>query len=176
MITNGKLWLHLGCGTVKLEGYVNVDSQSRLHPDEVVDLTHFPWPWNNESVDHIYSHHVFEHLPDALATMMECHRILKRGGTLEVVVPYALSASFYDSPTHYHPWTDKTVNAFLLGRKEHIFCDEGFELCFSNLLDTGDGLDWKGRLRNLCPRPLRLVLRSVILGMFDQVHFKVVKP
>lgn len=161
---------------MKLDGYVNVDSQSRLKPDVVFDLTQTPWPWRDNSVDAIYSSHAFEHFNDTITTMMECYRILKPGGELEVIVPYALSSSFYDSPSHKCPWTEKTVNAFIVGRPEHILCDEGFELCFSRLLDTGDGLDWKGRVRNLLPRCMRFLLKSVLLGMFDQVYFKVKKP
>ena len=160
---------------MKLPGYVNVDSQWRLDPDRVVDLAQFPWPWTDGSVDEIYSHHALEHLPDIMATMKECHRVLRSGGTMEAVVPYALSSSFYDSPTHYSHWTEKTIYAFVNNRPEHVLCEQGFVLCFTRLLDTGEGLDWKGRVRNLCPRPVRMLLRSVLLGMFDQVHFKVLK-
>ena len=168
--------LHLGCGSVRLPGYVNVDCQARLKPDVVADLSKHPWPWKDNSVDGIYSSHCFEHLPDITATMKECHRVLKPGRPLEAVVPYALSSSFHDSPGHVSAWTERTVYAFVAGLPEHVLCEESFELVFSTLLDTGPGLTWKWRLRNLAPRWVRMAARSCLLGMFDQVHFKLRKP
>ena len=54
--------LHLGCGKKKLDGWVNVDIEASCSPDEIVDLEKFPWPWQDDSVDHILMSHVLEHL------------------------------------------------------------------------------------------------------------------
>ena len=45
--------LHLGCGDEYREGWVNVDHLSPL-ADERVDLSVFPWPWEDNVADEIY--------------------------------------------------------------------------------------------------------------------------
>jgi SAM-dependent methyltransferase len=173
----GATKLHLGCGSERKPGWVNVDFQARLNPDQVVDLSVFPWPWPDNSVDEIYSHHVFEHLPATVATMMECHRILKPGGTVEVIVPDACNRAYFQDPTHFRPWTDATVNYFLNGHFSKIYSDKGFDLVFCHLRDQGKfGMNWMHRVRNIVPRFIRMPLRFVLLGMFDEVHFKLRKP
>ena len=46
-------------------------------------------PFNNETVDNVYSSHTFEHLRynDGDLFLKECHRVLKVGGGIRLVVP-----------------------------------------------------------------------------------------
>lgn len=46
-------------------------------------------PFNDMSVDYIYTSHLLEHLrkEDAIFVLKECYRVLKQGGVLRVVVP-----------------------------------------------------------------------------------------
>ena len=46
-------------------------------------------PFNNETVDNVYSSHTFEHLRyhDGDMFLIECHRVLKDGGGIRLVVP-----------------------------------------------------------------------------------------
>ena len=46
-------------------------------------------PFKDRSVNRIISNHLIEHLslPDGLALLKECHRVLKRGSTLTVITP-----------------------------------------------------------------------------------------
>ena len=117
--------LHLGCGSIRKNGYVNVDSQARLNPDVIWDLSKFPWPWKDNSVDEIFSNHVFEHLQDAVGTMKECYRILKPGGTVECFVPFAANITYFQDPTHCRPWTDATINYFLKTHPSRIYWTHG---------------------------------------------------
>lgn len=169
--------LHLGCGTNHRAGWTNVDCQARLNPDFVCDLSQPRWPWLSNSIENIYCNHLFEHLPNTVAVMTECHRILKPGGELEVIVPFAGNLNYFQDPTHVRPWTDRTVNYFIRGHVSHIYCDEGFDLVFNRLRDDGFfGRNWMHRVRNAVPRFVRRPLRYVLLGMFDEVHFKLRKP
>lgn len=81
--------LHLGCGTVKFQGWVNIDADALL---ETVDLA---WdmvnglPVEDSSCGLIYSEHLMEHLAveDGVKFMRECRRALQPGGTMRVAMP-----------------------------------------------------------------------------------------
>ncbi|WP_315831424.1 glycosyltransferase [Bradyrhizobium prioriisuperbiae] len=89
----GVLRLHLGCGGVYLDGYVNVDFPQSEHnvmtvkPDVFCDLTEIDLP--EQSVEEVRLHHVFEHLNRAvaLASVIKWHRWLRVGGKLHVETP-----------------------------------------------------------------------------------------
>ena len=52
--------LHLGCGTKKIKGYVNVDIREEVQPDLVDDISILS-SVDNDSVSLIYVCHVLEH-------------------------------------------------------------------------------------------------------------------
>lgn len=78
--------LNIGPGAERTPGWVNVDV---ANGDVVADLRRrLPFP--DDCASHIYCSHVLEHLrnPDeSYAFLRECHRVLRRGGKLRVVVP-----------------------------------------------------------------------------------------
>ena len=160
-------------------GWVNVDCVSQVNPDVVCDLSRTPWPWPDNSVDEIFSSHLFEHL-HILPTMNECHRILKPGGTLEVVVPYAMSFLQFQDPTHCSCWVETTPLYFVEDSVyPSYYTDRRFRLIFNRLCgngSTGRGAvkTWRHSLRNLIP--FRSTLKLVLMGMYDEVHFKLSKP
>ncbi len=98
----GKTFLNLGCGSKKFVGqeWVNVDAYG--DPDFFCDLNKFPYPWADNSIDHIYMSHVLEHIPDWWSAFTECARILKPGGTLEIRVPDESSATALTYRDHHH--------------------------------------------------------------------------
>jgi SAM-dependent methyltransferase len=65
---------------------VDLNSEADLN----LDLT-APLPFPNDSVDKIYSSHVFEHFyhTDGLNLLKECYRILKKEGSFSICVPNA---------------------------------------------------------------------------------------
>lgn len=99
-LVSKKIWaphqplrLHLGCGEVRLAGFVNVDYPQDHHPvmkvqpDIETDLLEMQLPVN--SVDEIELHHVFEHFSRvaALAMLIRWQQWLKVGGTLTIETP-----------------------------------------------------------------------------------------
>jgi SAM-dependent methyltransferase len=109
------LLLNLGCGSKKLDGYVNVDFYG--DPDIRHDLNAFPYPWDDNSVDHIVMTHVLEHIPDWWSAFCECARILKPGGTLRVHVPDESSSTALAYRDHHHVFHRVTFDSIV---KNHI--------------------------------------------------------
>ena len=86
--------LHLGCGQVYLEGYVNIDYplnnhtvQKKSTADKFHDITKLRYKL--KSIEEVRLHHVFEHFPRhvALALVASWHTWLKRGGVVHIEVP-----------------------------------------------------------------------------------------
>lgn len=86
--------LHLGCGQVYLDGYVNIDYpldehtvQTNSVADKYADLTRLRY--KEESVQEVRLHHVFEHFvrADALALVASWSSWLKKEGVLRIEVP-----------------------------------------------------------------------------------------
>lgn len=108
--------VNLGCGTTTPPGWINVDgswnallskyprarsllSFVRLVPKRQL---HIQWnpnilihdvrkrlPFSDDTIDVIYSSHMLEHLylEEAKRLLKECHRVLKPGGIVRMVVP-----------------------------------------------------------------------------------------
>lgn len=93
--------LHLACGNVYKDGWVNVDASGNVKADYYTDLLKFPWKWEDSSVDEIYTSHFIEHIGDEFRDFMaECWRVLKPGGTMTHVAPYYTSIRAVQDPTH----------------------------------------------------------------------------
>lgn len=90
--------LHVGCGEVYLDGWINVDLDSPK-----ADLKHDvrnQLPYADNSVDFIFSEHFIEHIAvdDAVKFFKECFRVLKLGGVMRVGTPsldYILFRHFF---------------------------------------------------------------------------------
>ncbi len=76
--------LHLGCGRIRLPGYINVDIQDGPAVDRVADLRALPW--DDASVDMVYSCAAIEHLGrhEWVGVLKEWARVLKPGGLLRL--------------------------------------------------------------------------------------------
>jgi SAM-dependent methyltransferase len=98
----GKKVLNLGCGHKKFIGGVNVDKEPSCNPDVLLDMNERNWPLNDESFDIIYAFHIFEHLIDWWPAFMECARILKVGGQLQIRTPDSSSDSALSYRDHHH--------------------------------------------------------------------------
>jgi predicted SAM-dependent methyltransferase len=76
--------LHLGCGRIRLPGYINVDIQPGAAVDKVADLRALPWP--DSSIDMVYSCAAIEHFGrrEWIDVLKEWARVLKPGGLLRL--------------------------------------------------------------------------------------------
>lgn len=81
------LKLNIGCGFQKFKGFLNTDKYAICKPDLLLDLNETPWPFGDESFFEIRAYHVFEHLLLWWDAFVECSRILKTNGLLDMRVP-----------------------------------------------------------------------------------------
>lgn len=110
--------LDLGCGNNKVTPeaisqvmniavtqVIGVDFVEGEGIDKVHDLTKFPYPFKDESVDAIHTSHFLEHLDgfERARFMDECYRILKPGGKMRFVHPYYKSVRAIQDYTHKFP-------------------------------------------------------------------------
>lgn len=99
------LYLHLGCGSNYLKGWVNLDMPN-------FDITK-PLPFDNNSVESIFLEHVIEHVLPAQAYdfFLEAKRVLKPRGVLRLSFPDILriaekTTSEYREFVHHYGWGD----------------------------------------------------------------------
>ncbi len=80
--------LHLGCGTKKLPGWINVDSVKGCQPDLLHDLMQ-PFPYQDQTVDEILAEDLLEHFDKYMRVLVfsEWARVLKVGGAITIQVP-----------------------------------------------------------------------------------------
>lgn len=102
--------LNLGCGFKHVEGYINVDAFENCSPDVLHDLNAYPYPWDDNSIDGIISHHCFEHLKDWWKTLEECARILKPGAVISIHVPHDSSSTALGYRDHLHVLTPNSFH------------------------------------------------------------------
>ncbi len=118
------VYVDLGCGTHKPQGFVGVDVVPGPHVDVVADLNQtFPFP--DSSVDMIRAFDAIEHLRDRIHTMNEIWRIGKPGAEVHIRVPSTDGRGAFQDPTHVSFWN---LNSF------QYYCVEFpayLELCHS---------------------------------------------
>jgi len=102
LLKEKKIKLHLGCGNIKKEGYINIDAIKTRATDLIWDVTK-KLPFEDNSVERIECYHLLEHLPVCLMAnikysygqkyeqiirfLKEWRRVLKPNGKLVIEVP-----------------------------------------------------------------------------------------
>ena len=81
--------LHLGCGRNILDGWINTDyNTAKFGGSEYLDVTK-KFPYNNNSVDYIFSEHMIEHITyhEGKFMLEESFRVLKSDGKIRISTP-----------------------------------------------------------------------------------------
>jgi len=123
----GSRHLHLGCGEKYLPDFLNIDGNLFNKIDVWLDVRN-GLPFASNTVDSIYSTHMFEHFfPDELQVLLrECLRVLKPGGGVRLIVPSLESAITAYTQERSGWFDDKFPRHFdsLGGRfSNFVFCD-----------------------------------------------------
>lgn len=85
-----KIKLNLGCGKAIKKKFINLDFYK--HPNTKVDIVtnlNKKMPFNDFSIDYIYSSHLLEHLTwiKGEKLIKDCFRVLKKGGKIRLLIP-----------------------------------------------------------------------------------------
>lgn len=83
------LKLNLGCGSNKIEGFVNIDTEASCKPDVVCNFITNKLPYKTSSVEEVVLFHTIEHISKRFhpTILKEIHRVLKLGGSFIVSYP-----------------------------------------------------------------------------------------
>jgi SAM-dependent methyltransferase len=152
-----KIALDLGCGqnkvtveslstqcNINVTKVLGVDFVKGEGIDVVHDLTKFPYPFEDNSIDAIYSSHFVEHLEghERAKFMDECWRILKPGGKMRLIHPHGNSCRAVQDFTH--KWPPIVQESYLYWNKEwreankltHGYYDLKCDFPFPNIFYT----------------------------------------
>ena len=121
-----KVMVELGCGSTKQNGFIGVDRFDLEGVDIVADMNK-RLPFNDNSVDVIYSSHAIEHLDSIDHVMSEIWRICKNNAICIIIVPYF--NNYGNLGNHYHKlqFNEHTFR-FFTKSKEFLTRQEELEL------------------------------------------------
>lgn len=109
--------LNLGSGYRRLDGFLNVDCDPLTEPDILMDFENDRFPIQDNSVDEIIAHHVFEHIGEGYFDFLkELYRICKNGCVLDIKFPHYRSDLQWMDPSHKRVLM---IDQFLLFSKKY---------------------------------------------------------
>ena len=125
---NKGLRLNLGAAKnirSRKDGWINCDIKQGPGIDERFDANG-AFPFEDGYFDEIYASHIFEHLTDFPNAVKECARVLKKGGVMEVKVPYGVGYHSYD-PYHVRYFFTNAFDYFCRGNAVNTTLETDWE-------------------------------------------------
>ena len=115
--------------------HINLGSGSGLKTiHNCIDIDYPEWdankdrlPFEDNSIDVVRSYHFLEHIKNAKFVLEEVDRVLKPGGIMNNVVPYANSNAQFSSLDHVSFFNEKTFHR-LFNEKTYKNTDYNFKL------------------------------------------------
>ena len=103
--------INIDAGLATIPDFVNIDIAGK--GEMTLDIGKEKLPFDDNSVDLIFSYHALEHVPDYLFAMSEIHRVLKHGGRLLVGLPYVTVTQYHlVNPHHLHNFNEYSFDFF----------------------------------------------------------------
>jgi SAM-dependent methyltransferase len=171
------IYIDLGCGSKKKDGYLGVDITQLDGVDIVCDISK-GLPFEDNSIDGVYSNFLFEHVNDVIFLFQELYRVCRAGTFIEFIVPSAQSFTQYKDPTHKSIISPETMPYFTkdlwYGSDYNINVD--FKVISTKYLYLGI-FNGMGRRRYFILRPLffpiRRFARKYLWNVVHSITFKI---
>jgi SAM-dependent methyltransferase len=161
------LRLNLGASQTRIPGFVNIDICSQA--DLTLDLGKDRLPFEDGSVDVVFTYHTLEHIPDYLFCLSEIYRVLAHGAHLLVGVPYVTLTEYnLVNPYHLHNFSEFSFDFFELGKLKGSASEENsiqFQKVFHRFEYIGRFARLPAPLRDWSRRHLFNVVRSIDFGL-----------
>ena len=102
MKTQEQIILDIGCGQKKMEGAIGIDFSPFSMADIILDLNKEKLPFEDNSVDYIYTSHNLEHLTieGFYNIISEMYRVSKPDAQIYITVPYFTNTLNFANPFH----------------------------------------------------------------------------
>jgi len=171
---NGELprKLNLGSGKSWQEDSLNIDVNPLWRPDVCIDMSlpdllarsvhserfgRFCLP--PDYFDEIVAVDVLEHVPNLVALMTNCLKLLRNGGVLNALVPFDLSYGAWQDPTHVRAFNERSWLYYTDWFWYVGWRDARFDLCELKFLlsDVGQKLSSEGASNDIVARTPRAV-------------------
>jgi SAM-dependent methyltransferase len=113
-LAQGKpLRVDLGSGPRPRPGFYALDQVEFDGIDIVADLNQPLDLLPDDCAEHVFTSHALEHVDKLLPLLAEIHRITRRGGVIEIIVPHFSNPYYYSDPTHVRFFGLYTMNYFV---------------------------------------------------------------
>lgn len=159
--------LNIGAGKTRIPGFHNIDISDKA--DISLDLSKDRLPFEDDSVDLVFSYHCLEHVPDYLFAISEIHRVLKHGSLFLVGLPYVTLTEYnLVNPYHLHHFNEFSFDFFDPDRLKGSAAEEDpvlFRKLFHRLHYIGIFGSLHPVLQSLARRHLFNVVRKIDYGL-----------
>ena len=116
------LGIDLGCGSKKRPGFVGLDYVAAEGVDRVYDVSKDRLPFDDGTVDEVFSSHFLEHIENAPSVLQDIVRVGKPGARVEIWTPYQKSNIAF-LPGHVRYFNEVVWSHFCLEYPEMWFRD-----------------------------------------------------
>lgn len=160
------LQLNIGAGATHIPGFVNIDISKRA--DVSIDLNETALPFDDDSVDLVFSYHTLEHLERYLFALGEIHRVLKHGAPFLVGLPYATLTYWHQvNPYHVQDFNEDSFDFFDPAKLLGSAVEEGPPIMFKKVFHRYHYIG----MFHLAPPPMRGWCRRHLLNTVRKIDF-----
>ena len=164
MNSKNQTGLNIGTGLTYIPELINIGNFSKANIQ--IKLGQDRLPFEDDSIDFIFSYHALEHAPNYLFALSEIHRILKHGSLFLVGLPYVTSTKYHlVNPYHIHNFNEYSFDFFdpqksLNGdKKNRVF----FNKVFHRFHYVG--------IFNSFPAPIKYWCRHHLLNVVQKIDY-----
>jgi predicted SAM-dependent methyltransferase len=125
--------LNLACGEVKKQGFINIDKNSGVQPNLLLDITIEKLPFEDGTIEEVWFSHGFEHIERHFwdFIMMEILRVLPINGKLVLAYPeFTVCVNNYlnDKGNKREYWLQTIFGRRMWSGDEHVTAVNSSEL------------------------------------------------